>query len=72
MRCAHRDDSVVDDSIVDDSGTAVCTCRPHPTDPKHPDALDDALALLDAARDAALFEGTPPALGSPSTEVRPE
>lgn len=45
-------------------------CRPHPTDPKHPDALDDALALLDAARDAALFEGTPPALGSPSTEVR--
>lgn len=43
--------------------------RPHPTDPKHPDALDDALALLDAARDAALFEGTPPALGSPSTEV---
>jgi hypothetical protein len=44
--------------------------RAHPVDPKHPAGhLDDAVVLLDAARDAALFEGTPPALGSPSTEV---
>jgi hypothetical protein len=43
--------------------------RPHPVDPKHPGHLDDAVVLLDAARDAALFEGTPPALGSPSTEA---
>jgi hemerythrin superfamily protein len=43
--------------------------RPHPADPKHPGHLDDAVVLLDAARDAAQFEGTPPAIGSPSTEV---
>jgi hypothetical protein len=49
----------------------VCMCaRPHPADPKHPGHLDDAVVLLDAARDAAQFEGTPPAIGSPSTEVR--
>lgn len=32
--------------------------------------MDDALVLLDAARDAAMFEGAPPALGTDSTEVR--
>lgn len=43
---------------------------PHPVDPKHPHSLlDDPAVLLDAARDAARFEGTPPPIGSPSTEV---
>lgn len=43
--------------------------RPHPPDSTHSGHMDDAVVLRDAARDAALFEGTPPALGSPSTEV---
>lgn len=38
--------------------------RPHPGD-----KFDDATVLLDAARDAAAFEGQPPAIGSDSTEV---
>lgn len=42
--------------------------RPHPDDPKHPH-IDDAVVLLDAARDAALFGGLPPAIGTNSTEV---
>jgi hypothetical protein len=42
--------------------------RPH-IDAQHKVHVDDATVLLDAARDAAQFGGTPPALGSPSTEV---
>lgn len=46
--------------------------RPH-RDPTHKGYAaanaDDATVLLDAARDAAQFGGTPPAIGSPSTEV---
>eukprot|EP00775_Hariotina_reticulata_P006551 gene6551-6779_t len=42
--------------------------RPH-VDAQHKVHVDDATVLLDAARDAAQFGGTPPAIGSPSTEV---
>lgn len=41
--------------------------RPHPTDPSR--HVDDAVVLADAARDAAAFEGTPPAIGTDSTQV---
>jgi hypothetical protein len=43
-------------------------CRAHP-DVKHTSHVDDATVLRDAAKDAAQFDGTPPAIGSPSTEV---
>lgn len=42
--------------------------RAHP-DVKHTSHVDDATVLRDAAKDAAQFNGTPPAIGSPSTEV---
>lgn len=41
--------------------------RPHPGASKQ--HIDDATVLLDAAKDAAQFEGTPPAIGTPSTDV---
>jgi hypothetical protein len=43
-------------------------CRAHP-DVKHTSHVDDATVLRDAAKDAAQFNCTPPAIGSPSTEV---
>lgn len=45
--------------------------RPH-LDASHAAHIDDATVLLDAARDAAAFGGTPPPLGSDSTAVLKE
>lgn len=46
-------------------------CRPH-LDESHTSHVDDATVLLDAAKDAAAFGGTPPPLGADSTEVLKE